>query len=125
MAYCNWAHLCDYAFYDDGKKICIIGIFDAITVQRVPTTHTRAVLAMEIKGEPGETVEGRIQVLRPDHGELLDTGGPIQLSPAGHAQLVLGIDNLTLPDIGPYEIRILLDGEVAKVVPFQVIRASR
>lgn len=103
----------------------MIGVFDTITVARAPTTHTRAVLAMEFKGDPSEVVEYRVQVLRPDRGELLATGGPIQLSSIGHAHLIMGMDNLTLPDIGPYEIRILLKGEVSKSVPFKVMRAQK
>lgn len=103
----------------------MIGLFEAITVPAVPTTHTRAVLAAEFKGEPHEEMESRIAVLRPDRGELLVTGGPLHLSAGGHAHLILGMDNLTLPDIGPYEIHILVNGQVSRTIPFQVLRASR
>lgn len=125
MARVDWAHLCDYAFFDENRKVCIIGVFDCINVVRVPTTHTRAVLAVEFKGDPEEILESRVQVLRPDHGELLNTGGSIQLSSIGHAHLILGMDNLNLPDVGPYEIRLLVNGKISKIVPFEVRRVRK
>lgn len=41
MAKVQWAHLCDYAFFDEGRKPCLIGIFKAILTPRVPSQHTK------------------------------------------------------------------------------------
>lgn len=67
MAEIGWAHLCDYAFMDQGDKRCLIGIFQRIFAVRVPAQHTRSALAAEIKGRPDE-------VFRPVFGFYVPTG---------------------------------------------------
>jgi len=80
MARVQWAHACDYAFYDAQGKPCLIGIFVAIFTERVPTTHARCAFAFRIEGEPNEEIEVSTALVRPDARDPL-LGSPTCLSP--------------------------------------------
>lgn len=125
MATCEWAHLCDYAFLDNQGKTCLIGIFKAIVTARVPTTHTRCAVVFNVSGMPNEEVNLRVQVIRPDGRDpLINVSSPINLGTAGEHTAVLELNNIVLPDFGPYEVVILLDGSQAKSISFDVSRAQ-
>lgn len=119
----KWAHLCDYAFADQFGKPCLIGVFEVITAQHVPAQHTRAVLAFNVAGEPHEEISLRVEIVRPDKGVLLSPPAMrARLSSNGQQHFFLGIDNLILPDWGPYEINILIDDRLRASVSFEVRR---
>lgn len=119
----KWAHLCDYAFADQFGKPCLIGVFEVITAQHVPAQHTRAVLAFNVSGEPHREISLRVEIVRPDKGILLNPPAiRAKLGPNGQHYFFLGIDNLILPDWGPYEINIYVDGNPSESVPFEVRR---
>lgn len=122
----EWMHLCDYAVFDQTQKPCLIGIFKAITVQRVPAQHTRVALAFEIVGQKHEKVSVRIQVMRPDRDALVDINNPsVDLGEAGQHDAIIGLDNLVLPDVGPYEVRIYLNDELSETLTLQVLRQKK
>lgn len=123
MAAIRWVHLCDHAFYDQFGKPCLIGIFNAIAVPRVPTVRAHAALALEMGGEPNELANMRIQVVRPDASDpLIDINPQIPLGSNGVAHTVLALDNLQLPDIGRYEVRVYINNVRQKELLFNVVR---
>lgn len=130
MAQVVWAHLCDYAFFDQGHKPCLIGIFQHIVAPRVPTTHTRAALALEVHGEVDETVTIGLRLLRPDRGELFTLVGPPVLLRGGSAgrtathTMIANLDNMLLPEYGPFTIEITLNGQLVHCVEFTVERGG-
>lgn len=120
----TWAHFCDYAFFDAMRKVCLIGIFNRIHAQRVPAQHTQCYLAFEVAGAPNSQVDVRVQLLRPDRDPLFDASNRLQLSPMGVGFTMIGFDNLLLPDFGPYEARVSLNGELAASIELIVQRAG-
>jgi len=124
MAVCTWAVLCDYAFLDDHGKMCLIGIFDRINTKGVPTTHAHASLVLRLRGEPGEDVRVRVEMIRPTGAPQGRTEQNVKLSPAGDAGIQMSLASLPLPDFGRYAFTITLNDEVRQTLEFQVVRPS-
>jgi len=121
LAQSDWAHLCDHAFYDEYGKPCLIGIFRAISVPEVPAVHPSAALVFSLKGDPNEKVEVRVQLVRSQEEKpLIDFENTVDMGPGGNQITVVNLRNTVLPGYGAYEVHLLLNGQVAERVPFDV-----
>lgn len=125
MAECDWAVLCDYAFPDIGKKMCLIGIFDRINATSVPTALHQSALALKITGDPQETISLKILILRPTGGHLGEIAIEATLGEAGTAELQLGMAGLPLPDEGAYEFRVSDRDRLLKQIGVTVVVVRR
>ena len=121
MAECDWAILCDYSFLDVSRKMCLIGIFNQITVANVPATHHQAALALKIVGEPNEKVPIRVEITRPTGGVLAKLEGEVQLADSGAGELQLNIAGLVLPDYGPYGFNVYVADDLSRTAGFTVV----
>src|SRR3989442_12152422 len=83
MAECSWAILCDYAFLDVSRKMCLIGMFDRVFAAAVPTSHHQAALAVRLIGNPNEKVALKVEIVRPSGGVLGTLGGEVTLGDTG------------------------------------------
>ena len=126
MAEVEWAMMCDYAFKDSGNKSCLIGIFDRIFSQGVPTILNRASLAIKISGEPKENANIKIEMVRPTGGTLTTIQSDIVLGDNGAAEIQAALQGLPLPDWGIYGFNIYL-GEVMspKTVTITVVEPPK
>lgn len=124
LAKCEWAHLCDHAFFDQGGKPCLIGLFRSIFAHRTPTRHTHFVIAFEVSGERGEELDLRIEMHRPDRSDPLFEmeNSEVVLNESRRHTFAIGVDNVMLPDFGPYELRISLGETVAYTLTLMVNR---
>jgi hypothetical protein len=120
VAECDWAILCDYSFLDVNRKLCLIGIFDRVFAERVPTAHHNAGLAVKIIGEPNEKVQLKVEIVRPAGGTLGNLSGEATLSEDGLGQIQLNLGDLPLPDWGLYAFNIYLGDQLAKTTGFTV-----
>jgi hypothetical protein len=124
MAECDWAILCDYAFQDVSRKMCLIGVFDRIFSHAVPSALHQSALAMKLVGQPEEHVAFRIQVVRPTGGQLVTFEGTVELGQTGASEVQFGIAGLPLPDFGLYSFNIFITDELAKTVGFLVTQPT-
>jgi hypothetical protein len=108
VADCEWAILCDYAFLDLNRKTCMIGTFDKVFTPSVPSVLHHAALAVKFSGAAGESVNFRVQILRPQ---------PISAELAA-----FNIAGLPLPDYGAYAFNIYSGQALLKVITFVVDR---
>lgn len=122
MAKCDWGILCDYAFLDVGRKMCLIGIFDRIFAPAVPATHHQAALALKLVGEPKEKVQLRVEIIRPNGDVLAKVEGGAELGDAGTAEIQMGMAGLPLPDFGIYGFNVYIGDELAKTITVSVSR---
>jgi uncharacterized protein DUF6941 len=122
MATCEWAILCDYAFLDVNRKLCLIGIFDRIAAPAVPATHHQAALALKLVGEPGERVRLRLEAVRPTGETLMRIEGDGELGEGGTAEIHMGMAGLPLPDYGIYAFNLYIGDELARSVALTVTR---
>ena len=126
MAECDWVILCDYAFQDVGRKICLIGVFDRVFTKAVPSSLHQSALAIKLIGQPSEHVAFRVEIVRPTGGQLGKFEGAVELSSdTGVAELQFGIAGLPLPDFGLYNFNIFVGDELAKTVGFLVMQPSQ
>jgi hypothetical protein len=122
MAECDWAILCDYAFLDLNRKMCLIGAFDRVFAASVPAGVPQAAVAMKILGDPGENVAFRLEVMRPSSGQLITAQGSTTVGDSGTADVQFNIVGLPLPDYGVYSINVYVNNALSRTVSFQVMR---
>jgi hypothetical protein len=122
MAECDWAILCDYAFLDVSKKMCMIGAFDRVFAPAVPTALHHSSLAMKVLGNPGENINFRIEVVRPSGGQLASVGGTVSIPDSSSADIQLNFAGLALPDYGVYAVNIYVNEELSKSTTFIVLQ---
>jgi hypothetical protein len=122
VATCDWGILCDYAFLDERRKICLIGIFDRIIAPAVPAIHHQAALALKLIGEPREKVQFRVEIIRPTGEVLAKMGGEGELGPSGTAEINMGMAAMPLPDFGIYAFNVYIGEDLAKAIGVTVSR---
>jgi len=125
MTRCDWALLCDYAFFDEARKPCLVGVFHSIVTRKLPANHHRCALVFRVTGEAGEKTRMLLSLTQSDSsGEpLLQFENPhLDLGPAGEHVGIVNVANLPLPSEGSYKFQIALDGCMAKEVSFDVVR---
>lgn len=126
MAECDWAILCDYAFLDIGKKLCMIGAFERVLANTVPTALHQSALALKILGNPEENIRFRIEVCRPNGGSLAAVEGAVVLAPdASSANVQLNFAGLALPDWGIYSVNVHVNGDLSRTASFSVVQAPQ
>jgi len=123
MATCDWAIVCDYAFLDITRKVCLIGVFDRIFTPAVPSVHPQAALALRLVGNPNETVDLRADIIRPTGELLARIEGRGELGDAGTAEVHMGMAGLPLPDFGIYAFNVYLGDALAKTIAITVAPA--
>jgi hypothetical protein len=120
MVKCDWAVLCDYAFLDASHKMCLIGVFDRIVSQSVPSVHHQAALALRLVGNPNEKAQVRVEIVRPTGGVLAKLGGEAVLGPTGSANLTLHFTGMPLPDFGIYAVNVYAGSELIRTLSLTV-----
>jgi hypothetical protein len=125
MAECDWAILCDYAFLDVNRKMCLIGAFNQVNTFNVPAVHPQAALALKVTGEPNEKVPIRVEIIRPTGGSLGKLEGEVQLGPVGSGEIHMVIAGLPIPDWGLYAFNIFLGDQLAKTTGFSVVKIEQ
>jgi hypothetical protein len=123
MAECEWAIICDYSFLDASRKTCPIGIFDRVFTPAVPSTIHQLAVSLKFAGGSSETVNFRMQILRPiGGGQLAALEGTVQLGETGTAEMQFNIAALPLPDFGMYALNIYSGESLLRTVTFTVAR---
>ncbi len=118
MAECDWIILCDYAFLDVAGKMCLIGAFDRVFAPTVPSALHQSSIAMKLLGEPNETANFRVEIIRPTGGQLASVGGTLTIPDSGSANVQFNIAGLALPDYGLYAVNVYVGNELLKTTGF-------
>ena len=128
--------LCDSAA-DYSGKLCILGAFDTIVVPQFPFNHSHCSVALRYVLRDEDVGRHKIQVaLVGSDGQPLI---PADKLPVFNVQvnsmpenvffesknLVLNFQGLPLAAPGQCEVRVLVDGQIVRTVPFQVIAAVK
>lgn len=123
LAMCEWAHVCDHAFFDRQGKLCLIGVVETILVDSLPATHPRLALAYHISGESDAVAELRVTLLEPDDRRIFKADSTVALGPAGQHNGVLHLNDIPLTKGGLHRFTLLVDGSSETEVCFLVVRA--
>src|SRR5438034_10368180 len=106
MAECDWVILCDYAFLDQAGKMCLIGAFDRVFATGVPSALHQSSITMKLLGDPAETIEFKVEIIRPTGGVLASVGGTITMPDPGSKNIQFNIAGLPLPDYALYSVNV-------------------
>lgn len=121
----KYFHLCDYAFLTRGDKVSLIGIFDRVLVNSVPTVikpfHVVAVLSSEAaaKTELEATITG------PDDKVVFEGKGSVTVGAGKNFNFLLGIAGFKVEKPGTYTIRFIEKGNELARLEFPVLIVDR
>jgi hypothetical protein len=120
--------LCDYAQEMGGGKIVIVGTFDTIFAQKMPSKHATCSIVTRIRFVPTEVGRHTFQVAITDPGgsEVIPSfRGDFNVNilsgnDSSIANFVMNIGGLELKTFGTYSITLRIDGTTAKSIPLFV-----
>jgi hypothetical protein len=123
------ALLADAATIDGGGKLNVIGIFDRLGTNALPTRHPRMALVLRfVAGVHEVGTHAVVIALKDPRGkELMKIDGEMNLSAspgdvAGGIRVphILNLDGLVFPVAGRYAFDVAVDGQHAVSVPLAV-----
>ena len=97
----------------------MIGAFDRIFTPAVPTALHQSSIALKMLGDPGTTLDFRIEVVRPSGGQLASVQGTLVVA-APDADVQFNIAGLNLPDYGVYSVNVYVDDALSQATAFSV-----
>jgi hypothetical protein len=129
--YISFALFADAANLSQEGKLNILGVYDAVQVQQLPTVHPRTTMVMRLKAEPDDLGAHRLKLrwVSPEGDELwssdgeLNVGAPPDASGEVDFPLIAALD-LPLDEAGEYSMEIELDGEAAAEIALHVREAT-
>lgn len=128
----KYAHLADYAGADASGKVTIVGIFDriydALKGRPIPFPQFHIVAVFEARVTEGTDHKVQLQFIDQKKRAILQKfDGTIRFGPTGrglplHAPLLLGFGPgaISVPDLGGYEFRFMIDGKDIGGLPVTV-----
>ena len=121
------ALLADGANVSREGKLNVFGIFDTIFARAFPTTHPQMqlVLRFEADADEGGRRDVEVQFVTADGRVLFRLPGAVSVQQrvAGdrtRIDHILSLNNVQLEHAGRYRFNVVVDGELAAVVPLQV-----
>jgi hypothetical protein len=123
MAECEWAILCEHPFKDAHHRLGMIGIFDAMTFDRLPQPLRHGWLNLKFRGLPGETISFTVRIFTP-RADAIDTPSPPSLVIGQHGSTEISLDlmDLVIEHFGRYEFEIRVNAQPALVTTLTVTR---
>jgi hypothetical protein len=119
--------LCDNAFFDQANKLCMIGIFDRVFAEKVPTGISKVALAGEIVGAPmSEEIELKVSLVDDKGKDALKPNLiKVRPSPSGSASFIINIGVLEFKKFGEYTFKLLKDKKVLMEFPLYISKPSK
>jgi hypothetical protein len=121
----DYAVVCDDVRFEVIDKISLMGLFDAISVQSFPTVHPRLYVVAAWTGLRGEAVS-EIELVDP-RGTVIGRLGVANLKETAEkkgARHIAVSYNVPFNAPGIYEIRIYLNRDLVRSIPFPVRSAG-
>ena len=121
------ALLADYANVTAEGKLNILGIFDRINVQEIPSLHPQMHLILRIEAHPAERNRAHnveIRLHDPDGQTIFEVKGDlVPLGAGAHntaTNQILTLNNLQLMKTGGYTFLVLVNNDLKSEVPLEV-----
>jgi hypothetical protein len=117
--------LADQAIVSRDGKLSIIGIFRNVRLRQVPMRYPKFTVAA-IMRQVDRPIKVSIEVLDLKENEVLAKLPAANFKPprvGEDLQLLVDMVDLPFKTFGRHEVRITVDGEVAKFIPFTVSQA--
>ena len=123
---CDFAFICDNAFFSQGNKLNIIGIFkEIVPISPFPFQHPQIFIVtnLQIKNLGPHEAIIKIVRLRDSIQILQDLKFNITVTEDKKVRDFIGIAqlaNVKFEEAGNYEIQILVDGTLIKTLPLNI-----
>jgi hypothetical protein len=122
------AVLADGANVSREGKLNLLGIFDTIFARAFPITHPQMQLVLRFEADPGESGSRRdveVQLVAPDGRVLFRLPGAMTVQQRATGDRVrmdqiLTLNNVQLEHPGRYRFHVVVEGQVAAVLPLLV-----
>ena len=107
----NFVHLCDSAFFSQEGKLNIIGMFKTIGVAKLPATHPKLTIVLDVN--IAKSMKLKIQILKKDTGETIaKLEGKLDRKGEGKNEkemcFVSDFNNVKFEEFGDYRFEILV-----------------
>ena len=116
------ALICDDVRQERNGKFILIGLFDAIMVQSLPTQYPRLFLVTRWCSGEGE-FQQRSRILKPDGTTTLVEGQLIPIRLPGPEATATNVEiflNVAFQEEGTHWVEVLLDGDMSIRYPLRV-----
>lgn len=130
----HYAHLCEKAFLSQNGNLNLIGIFERIFSQKFPVVFPQLSIVTSLEGEVGDH-KMTIKIDDPKSGEEIIKPITLNINVKAPAEgvaekpqnlrIIGDINNLNFKSAGEYEVKILLNDEIAYSIPFSVQQAIK
>lgn len=91
---------CDYALVSQEGKLSIIGIFDRIFVQNLPTQHPSMSIVVVAQGAPAADHKIRLVINGPSGKKINEIPMNVKTNETGHFNVVANLNNLPITEQG-------------------------
>lgn len=103
--------ICDYASISQDNKLSIIGIFEQIYVQKLPSQHPQMFIVGILKGQSGKKDDLTLSITTPTGKDTIPNQTiPFSIGPNGKSNLIAGIGNMPIPEAGFYKVLLSVAG---------------
>ncbi|KKQ42613.1 MAG: hypothetical protein US60_C0015G0024 [Microgenomates group bacterium GW2011_GWC1_37_8] len=121
----DFLSLCDYAVISRENKLSILGIFDQIFVNSLPSQHPKMFLVGILKGEPASTHNLQLLLKDPlDKDVLPNQELKVKLGTNGNSNFIAELNNLPIKLTGAYKIELFVDKKLLAKKEFNVFRTT-
>lgn len=125
MVTCEWAILCDRAYYDSKGKLSILGVVQEIEVQSFPAVRPQMAVAMKLIGEPHDSGQVTLEFRNSDGTLLIETPPKtFTLGPTGGTHFIYQVNHLVLTGPGLHSANVRLDGSLARTCTLVVLQKA-
>jgi hypothetical protein len=115
----SFALFADSANISQEGKLNILGVFDALQVQAIPSVHPRATMVVRLKAHPDDTGRHTLAFgwVGPSGDEIWSSSGELEVGtpPVGATELdvpVIAAVDLPIQQSGTHVMRVILDGDL-------------
>ena len=118
--------LCDFALTSKEGKLSIIGMFDRIFAQKIPTTYARFFVVAVLTGQSESEHKVSLSIKDPQGNEVLSQAKEIRikLGSQGRSNIITDITNLPLKVTGEYNVALAIAGKELGNTHLSVLNVS-
>jgi hypothetical protein len=123
-----YALLCDQAFLSIDRKVNIIGVFETINAPSFPVTHQKFTLVGSI--EPSKPkFKMAVDIVSATSASVLKEPQEREVSlpettKTRNFNFIIDVLNTTFPEMGNYQVKILIDGKIIAQLPLVVAKTD-
>ena len=117
--------ICDYASISQDNKLSMMGLFDQIFVNNLPTQHSQFYIVGIITGEAGGVKELTLSIKTPSETDAIPPQSlKVTIGPNGKSNIIAGVENFPISEAGMYKISLNSDSKKLGEKEFGVFRSG-